>query len=79
VIKRIVLHPAKFGFILAALSATLLQGCATVAPWERGTLAKPHMALDTNPQDATRRAHMFSSREAATGAGASQGGGCGCN
>ena len=56
-----------------------LAGCAEVAPWERGALAKPQMALEPDPAHAAMRAHRFVSREAASGGGAAEGGGCGCN
>jgi hypothetical protein len=55
-----------------------LPGCAEVAPWERGNLAKPHMALEPYPMQSTLRAHNYSSREAAAGGNAAEGGGCGC-
>jgi len=52
--------------------------CSTVAPWERGRLAKPHMALVPFPEQGLLREHNYNSREAASGGGASSGGGCGC-
>jgi hypothetical protein len=67
--------------ILAALLLGLgisLSGCAPVAPWERGHLAKPHMALDPYPAQSTLREHIYGSREAASGGTAASGGGCGC-
>lgn len=68
--------PCAAACVLAAL---VLQGCESVAPWQRATLAKPVMALTVNPQDDARRAHSFDSREAASGSAGAQGGGCGCN
>lgn len=59
-----------------ALSA---GGCAGVQPWERGNLAKPQMALDTNPTNSAMRTHAYVSREAASGGDSAEGGGCGCN
>ena len=56
-----------------------LAGCSTVKPWERGTLAKPQMALDAYPLQSGLRAHNYGSREAGSGSNAAQGGGCGCN
>jgi Domain of unknown function (DUF4266) len=54
-------------------------GCAPVAPWERGNLAKPHMALEPNPTLRALRGHTYMSREAAvSGSAAGGGGGCGC-
>lgn len=61
------------------LGAAILSGCTSVAPWERGNLAKPHMALDPNPQRTALRVHKFTSREAASGGDFAVGGGCGCN
>jgi hypothetical protein len=54
-------------------------GCTPLAPWERGTLAKPAMALDPNSAQSAMRTHVRISREAASGGGATSGGGCGCN
>jgi len=56
-----------------------LQACQPVEPWERGTLAKPQMALDPNPTHSALRAHTFASREAGSGESSAVGGGCGCN
>ncbi|CAK0758854.1 DUF4266 domain-containing protein [Gammaproteobacteria bacterium] len=64
---------ALFGMLGAGAA-----GCAPVAPWERGTLAKPHMAVDPYPLQSTLRDHVQGSREAAAGASATGGGGCGC-
>jgi len=63
----------------AALALALLSACATVQPWERGTLAKPVMSVDDPPQEKTQKLRTYSAKEggaAATGVG---GGGCGCN
>jgi hypothetical protein len=56
----------------------LLAGCAPVAPWERGHLAKPHMALEPVPAQRALREHTYGAREAATGGSSAGGGGCGC-
>jgi len=66
-------------WIALALGATMLGGCATVAPWERGDLARPEMAARPDPALARLRDHVFTSREAAQGGGAAAGGACGCN
>ena len=62
--------------MVAACAA--LAGCATVAPWQRGNLAKPQMAFDLNPADSALRAHAYSAREAGASGVAAVGGGCGC-
>ncbi len=64
--------------LLFALSGCIL-GCTPVAPWQRGTLAKPQMALDPYPLQNTFNAHIYGSREASTGSHSAGGGGCGCN
>jgi hypothetical protein len=63
---------------LTAVLAVLLAGCASVAPWQRGYLARPDMGLDPNaPARALDK--TYASKEAASGGGAVGGGGCGCN
>ena len=72
----------KTGFFLNGIFClTLLSGlisCAPVAPWERGNLAKPQMALEPYPMQNALRGHNYGSREAAAGGNAAEGGGCGC-
>lgn len=67
---------------LAAISllavAVVFAGCTSVAPWERGTLAKPQMAVEPMPLRSALRAHVHGSRQAASMGGAADGGGCGC-
>ncbi len=64
---------------ISALFLALSSGCATVAPYERETLARPAMNLDYERTEAPFRAHVHDSREGATGGFGSTGGGCGCN
>jgi len=56
-----------------------LSACTPVKPWQRGNLASPQMALETDFQEAGLRQHTFSSKESATGGYGGAGGGCGCN
>jgi hypothetical protein len=56
-----------------------LSGCAPVSPWERGHLAKSHMALAPHPTQSSLRDHIYVAREGALGGGMAVGGGCGCN
>ena len=63
--------------LLLALCVDLC-GCLSVAPWERGRLAQPHMALEPRPAQRELRAHTYTSREAAPAGKVGQGGGCGC-
>ena len=65
--------------IASAIAMAIATGCAEVDPWQRGTLAKPHMALDPNPRINKLSRHVAESREAASGGSESTGGGCGCN
>jgi len=66
--------------IRAAVIAAFLfvSGCASVAPWERGNLAKPQMSFDRNVAQSELRSHAYSAREAAVSGNAGAGGGCGC-
>lgn len=63
--------------LLLVIAAT--PGCANVAPWERGILAKPQMALDPHPLQTGNRMHNYGSREAGASTNSEGGGGgCGC-
>ncbi len=64
--------------LLLLAACTGLPGCTTVAPWERGNLAKPHMALEPHPEQGAFREHIYRGREAASGGSTASGGGCGC-
>lgn len=66
----------------AGLLACMASGCGMaqpVAPWEKGMLAQPNMRFERNRSEARYAAHIYDSREAASGAGSVGGGGCGCN
>ncbi len=65
---------------LAPLLA-LLGGCSSlgVQPWERGTLAKPEMELNSQPLVSALDDHIYFSKEASSGGRSFGGGGCGCN
>ena len=65
--------------IITGLMGFLLASCQTVEPWERDRLAKQDMQLTPNVLDARLADQVFFSKEAASGGGASAGGGCGCN
>ena len=68
--------------IFLALSTLLLlsaTGCANVKPWEREIHARPDMAWDPDPLEASRRSHVYFSKEASLPGGSAGGGGCGCN
>ena len=69
--------------VLAVLSAVAtaisLGACASVQPWERGTLARPEMQLDPNPLQTGLYEQVYDSKEAASGGAGTAGAGCGCN
>ena len=66
--------------ILSAVTAALgLGACASVQPWERGTLARPEMQLDPNPLQTGLYEQVYDSKEAASGGAGTAGAGCGCN
>ena len=56
-----------------------LFSCQQVRPWERGLLARPEMAWDSDPLGALLQDHIFFSKEASSGGDTAAGGGCGCN
>lgn len=61
--------------------ALVVTGCGTlgVKPWQREILAKPEMALNSEPIDAAIDDHIYFSKEATSGGRSAAGGGCGCN
>jgi hypothetical protein len=62
--------------MVAALAAA---GCTSVAPYQRGYLAREDMALDASPGTAKAIEKTYSAKEAASGGASVGGGGCGCN
>ena len=63
--------------VLTGLTALAGTACATVQPWQRGTLADPLMTFD--PDSATAyMTHWQEAREGSMGGYGVQGGGCGC-
>lgn len=75
----IIVMNTLFRYTVCVLVLSLGAGCTNVQPWERGMLARPHMALDMDGQDAAFRDHMYFSREGTSGGYGVDGGGCGCN
>jgi hypothetical protein len=65
--------------LLLIACALWLAGCSTVQPWQKGNLAKPEMAFDSDPLDARFMDHTYFSKEGASGGAGVGGGGCGCN
>ena len=64
---------------LLVLASGSLVGCVEVKPWQRGNLARSHMALETDPLEAQSKQHMYFSKEGSSGGYGVGGGGCGCN
>ena len=64
---------------LAAVAVLVLVACTHVAPYERGYLARPDMALDPSQGVAHAMEKIYPSKEAASGGASVGGGGCGCN
>ncbi len=65
--------------LAAILCALCAGGCAGVAPYQRGYLAREDMAFDADPGTAKSIEKTFAAKEAASGGAAVGGGGCGCN
>ena len=70
----------RFAWLMTLLAVLLAAaGCETVAPWQRGDLARPEMQLAGDPLSSALRDQVFFSKEAASGGAGPAGGGCGCN
>lgn len=65
--------------ILGVLILIAVVGCSSVKPWQKGNLAKPIMAFNSDPLETQFRQHVYSSREAATGGTGVNISSCGCN
>lgn len=65
--------------ILLLAVVAMVSSCATVSPWQRGTLAKQEMRWSPDPLENTLDNHVYFAKEASSGGGAAAGGGCGCN
>lgn len=63
----------------ALVLSVALVGCGTVQPWQKGNLAKPEMAFDSDPLQTRFTDHVYHSKEGAAGGMSVGGGGCGCN
>jgi uncharacterized protein DUF4266 len=61
------------------LACLALCACTTVAPYQRGYLARPDMALSGDPGTTRALDKTFDAKEAARGGASVGGGGCGCN
>lgn len=70
----------RVALLLAIATGTLVvaTGCASVAPYERGTLAHPTMSTE-DPYTSGIDEHVRAVSEGAAGGLAGGGGGCGCN
>lgn len=56
-----------------------LEGCATLAPWERGQLQQRCMQHSLDPLETAMDLHVHRTRESILGAAAGGGASCGCN
>ncbi|HET7400490.1 MAG TPA: DUF4266 domain-containing protein [Usitatibacter sp.] len=65
--------------LLLAAAALALAACVSVAPYQRGYLARPDMAFEPSAGTAEALGKTYSAKEAASGGASVGGGGCGCN
>jgi hypothetical protein len=65
--------------MMAFAAGVALIGCATVAPYERETLARRDMQFEQSSDTSAGASHATAYREGSSGAEGSSGGGCGCN
>lgn len=59
--------------------AVLATGCTSVAPYQRGYLARPDMAFEQSTGIVKALDKTFPAKEASSGGASVGGGGCGCN
>jgi hypothetical protein len=73
--------PGRIPLLMLLAAGTAMTGCSSlgVEPWQRGTLAKPEMALNSDPLSLGIDDHIYFSKEATSGGRDFSGGGCGCN
>lgn len=64
---------------IGILVVLLAGGCQSVQPWERGNLVDYTMRPDRDTLHKAMKAHVYYTREAASGGQGVGGGGCGCN
>lgn len=69
----------RAGVAVFVMSAIVMSGCVTVAPYQREHLSRAAMDFGREDSETAFRAHVHDSREGATGGHGSTGGGCGCN
>jgi len=73
-----IVYKKSYSFLLVIIALSTQTACS-VAPWERGNLAKKQMLIDPNPNRSALRKHVFDSKESSQGGIGGSGGGCGCN
>lgn len=56
-----------------------LINCAEVQPWQKGNLARSHMAFEPDAVEQKYKQHVYFSKEGGTGGYGISAGGCGCN
>jgi len=64
---------------LLLLLAASMAACTSVAPYQRGYLARPDMAFEDSQGNARALEKTYAAKEAASGGASVGGGGCGCN
>ncbi len=67
------------GALAACMLAVSACGSLGVAPWQRGTLAKPVMLPESDQTIDALDDHIYFSKESTSGGRGFGGGGCGCN
>lgn len=69
----------RIASLLLVICTGALTACTPVAAWERGNLARPEMAMESDPLEGALDDHIYFSKEASSGGNSTSGGGCGCN
>ena len=53
--------PQALWLVVSLVLVLSVSGCSSVAPWQRGVLAKSQMALDIYPVQSTFKSHIYNS------------------
>ena len=73
------MHKGTCLVLLVVAASFAACGPINVKPWEKGNLARSHMAFDPDPLETEFNRHIYASKEGASGGYGVGGGGCGCN
>lgn len=69
----------RCSFLILFILLLFLAGCSDVKAWQKGNLAKSHMAFEPDSVEQKYKQHVYFSKEGSSGGYGISAGGCGCN